>query len=623
MNRNTPEEAIERRSTPFGDALHALRTERGWTPAQLAEKTHFSRGHLVNVENGIRRPSKQLAAACDAAFGSGDRLQQLVPTPQPRGTRLALRPMQLPPMPGVFVGRVKELGELDQRLRVRSRGAIVAVYGPAGIGKTWLGLRWAHRVRNSYPDGFLYVDLHGNAGAAAHASSAAVLHDWLVALGVPQAQIPGGLTARTALFRSAMDGRRAVVVIDNAATADQVRSLLPGGVTSSVLITSRSRLTDLSVRDGVTLLSMPEMSVEESIELLRAILGSDRVDGQLDAARALAAQCGHLPGRLRLAAELAVTQRSLTLMDLARRVARDHAQTTTVVPAVAADRGVDDPSRRPREDDVNKPSVSRVYNSYLGDSQNFAADREFANRARDLIPDVHELALDNRAFLVRAVRYLANEGIDQFIDIGAGLPHQSSTHVVARAVNPTCRVLYIDNEAVTVEGLREAVADQAGLAAAQMDFRDLVTAYPNLETLARDAFDNSVIDPQRPVALIMGLLLHFVRDEDDPAATLADYREAIAPSSYVVVSHDTADGRELEMRQFAALYAETNRQLILRDYTELTRLFRDYVWIEPGITRMTLWRPDPDTRKPAQPEESPVYVGVARTPGRSVHRRWA
>jgi hypothetical protein len=277
----------------------------------------------------------------------------------------------------------------------------------------------------------------------------------------------------------------------------------------------------------------------------------------------------------------------------------------------------DDPSRRPREDDVEKPSVSRVYNSYLGEAQNFAADREFAKRARALIPDIHDLAMDNIAFLIRAIRFLAELGIDQFVDIGAGLPHKSSTHLVARAVNPHCRVLYVDNEIVTAEAMRASVADQAGLAAAQLDFRDLPAVYPGLmdDDQARDAFGNPVIDPGRPVGLVMGLLLHFVPDEESPAATLAEYCEVIAPSSYVVVSHDTADGRETEAHQFAELYAETNRQLILRDHIELARLFRGYEWIEPGITRMTLWHPDSDTRRHPHPENTPVYVGVARTPG--------
>jgi transcriptional regulator with XRE-family HTH domain len=167
MNRNTPQNA-EHRSTPFGDALRELRTARDWSQAQLADKIHWSRGHLVNVENGLRRPSIQLAEACDEAFRSGDRLQQLVPRPQSRST--GMRPMQLPPVPGIFIGRTTELSELDQRLGVRGRGAGVAVSGPAGIGKTWLCLHWADRVRDSYPDGFLYADLHGNAGPAAYTS---------------------------------------------------------------------------------------------------------------------------------------------------------------------------------------------------------------------------------------------------------------------------------------------------------------------------------------------------------------------------------------------------------------------------------------------------------------------
>jgi SAM-dependent methyltransferase len=263
---------------------------------------------------------------------------------------------------------------------------------------------------------------------------------------------------------------------------------------------------------------------------------------------------------------------------------------------------------------VDTPSVSRVYNSVLGESQNFKPDRDMAARISELIPEARELVMLNRAFLARAIRYCVAQGIDQFIDIGAGIPDAVNTHQLARAVNPDCRVLYLDNEIVTVEVLRDAVADQAGLAVDLMDFRDLPAVYAGVGESALDAYGHPVIDPARPVALLMGLMLHFIPDEARPSDTLADYRRVIAPGSYVAFSHDTADGREQDMRELARLYVKTNRQLILRDRTEITRLFRGYEWIEPGITRMSVWHPDPDTPQDLDPETTGAYVGVVRTP---------
>ena len=609
MNRNTPEE-LGRSSTPFGDALRELRTMRGWTPAVLAEKTHFSRGHVVNVENGTRRPSIQLAKACDEVFGTGTRLVQLVPSPEPRVVRTVLRPMQLPRVPRVFIGRSGLIDELNQHLGTHGDGVVV-LHGPAGVGKTWSARHWADRARAWYPDGIFYFDLHGHVASAAHASPAAVLRDALSALGIPEDLIPGSLDARSALWRSALDGRRVLIIADNAATVAQVRPLLPGSAAGDVLITSRSEFGDLAVSDGAYLIAVPEFTAAESIELLRAIIGSDRVDRDLDAAHAIADQAGYLPANVRSAAQQATDHADLTLTDLVRRLAYRHAHNSGA--SLLAPPESDD-QHRPREDDVDKPSVSRVYNSILGEAQNFAADREFAAQLRELLPDASELVLLNRGFLARAIRYCIAQGIDQVIDIGAGLPTGSSTHQIARAVDPNCRVLYVDNEIVTAERLRESVTDQAGLASILWDFRELPAAYHRLDELARDAFGDPVIDPTRPVALLMGLMLHFIPDEDHPAETLAEYRRMIAPGSYVAASHDTADGREEQMRELARLYVETNRPLILRDRTELARLFRGYDWIEPGITRMNLWHPDAETPRQPHPESTGAYVCVVRTP---------
>lgn len=131
-----------------------------------------------------------------------------------------------------------------------------------------------------------------------------------------------------------------------------------------------------------------------------------------------------------------------------------------------------------------------------------------------------------------------------------------------------------------------------------------------------DVLHNSVtaglIDLSQPVGLVMGLVLHFIPDHDDPASLLARYREAVAPGSYLIISHATADGREDDMMQFAALYEETNRPLILRDHATLAALLRGFHLVDPGIVHMPLWRPDPGDSVVEHPERTCVYAAVAR-----------
>jgi SAM-dependent methyltransferase len=262
--------------------------------------------------------------------------------------------------------------------------------------------------------------------------------------------------------------------------------------------------------------------------------------------------------------------------------------------------------RQPSEVDMDKPSVSRVYDWYRGGAANFAPDRAFGRRVQAILPELRDLALCNSRFLARAVRFCARQGVRQFLDIGSGIPEVAGTHHAAHAVDPSCRVVYVDNEAVAVEVTRRNVADDDRLGVVRDDLRDP-------RAVLNDPVTAGLIDLSEPVGLVMGLVMHFIPDRDDPAGLLARYRESVAPGSYLVLSHDTADGRETDMARVAKLYEETNRPLVLRDHATLAALLNGFQLVDPGIVHMPLWRPDSDEPVFDHPERTCIYAAVAQT----------
>ncbi|WP_412543097.1 BTAD domain-containing putative transcriptional regulator [Longispora sp. K20-0274] len=219
-------------------------------------------------------------------------------------------PAQLPHEASGFTGRVAELAALDELAAGRTPGVvIVAVTGPAGVGKTAFVVHWAHRNRTAFADGQLYADLRGFDARHPPVPPAEILRQFLRALGVPPAGMPDSADELTQLYRSTVAGRRLLVVLDNAATPDQVRPLLPGGDGCVVVVTSRRRLGGLTARDGARTVALNMLSTAESQELLAAVAGRDRLLADPDAATELAALCGHLPLALRIvAANLAATR---------------------------------------------------------------------------------------------------------------------------------------------------------------------------------------------------------------------------------------------------------------------------------------------------------------------------
>jgi SAM-dependent methyltransferase len=230
--------------------------------------------------------------------------------------------------------------------------------------------------------------------------------------------------------------------------------------------------------------------------------------------------------------------------------------------------------------DPNSPSIARVYDYLLGGKDNFAAYREVGDRLIAVFPAVVEAARENRQFLSRAVSWVANQGVGQFIDLGCGMPTAPNTHETAQAINPGARVVYVDNDAVAVSHL-QAVAAKGN---------------PGVTVVAGDVGDPGEIlgaaspglDPAAPVCVILGLLLHF-HDPDTALSLVTKYTAGLAPGSYLIISMAHGNGEDGE-RWFSTYSAGPARA---RNYSvpEITALFSGAELVPPGVVDARQWHP--------------------------------
>jgi len=263
------------------------------------------------------------------------------------------------------------------------------------------------------------------------------------------------------------------------------------------------------------------------------------------------------------------------------------------------------PAWAPHGIDLDRPSAARMYDYYLGGSHNFAIDRRAAEQAIVLWPDLPLLMQANRAFLRRAVRFLVARGIDQFLDIGSGIPTVGNVHEVAQGANPSSRVVYVDIDPVAVAHGRVLLADNPGAAAIQGDARDL--DHLLVQTEVRD-----LLDLDRPVAVLLIALLHFIPDDAEATGLVGAARAAVAPGSYIAISHASFEGRPEESRTHQELYTRTPTPMAMRSRAAITAFFHGLALVPPGVVYLPEWRPDAPEEVDDHPERFTGLAGVGR-----------
>jgi SAM-dependent methyltransferase len=256
--------------------------------------------------------------------------------------------------------------------------------------------------------------------------------------------------------------------------------------------------------------------------------------------------------------------------------------------------------------DTSVAHSARVYNYWLGGKDNFPADREAAERALAVLPGLRFAVRANRAFLERSVRFLTTEaGIRQFLDIGTGIPTANNTHEVAQAAAPESRIVYVDNDPVVLNHARALLRSvpEGKCAYLDADLRDPETI---LDQAAK------TLDFDRPVGLMLIGILHLIEDSDNPSAIVKRLVDALAPGSYLTISHPASD---IKVEEAETIKRDLNQTMVqrttYRTHEQVTALFDGLDLVEPGIVKVPQWRPDNEM---AANSPSFAWAGVGRKP---------
>lgn len=254
----------------------------------------------------------------------------------------------------------------------------------------------------------------------------------------------------------------------------------------------------------------------------------------------------------------------------------------------------------PTRDVLTRPNVARIYDYLLGGKDNFAVDREVATKVAEAAPHVVAGVRSNRAFLKRAVTYLAEAGVKQYVDLGSGLPTRDNVHQIAGRIAPESRVVYVDHDPIVLVHARALLADSRTIVV-EGDIR-------KPEQILADKDLRQHLDLSRPVGLICAAILHFVPDEDDPWGIVQTLRDQLAPGSHLVVSHVTHSEDQRQdagTRAAAELYAETTAPFVVRGREDIARFFEGFALVEPGLVAADEWR-----RRGSRTTTGPVLAGV-------------
>jgi hypothetical protein len=258
--------------------------------------------------------------------------------------------------------------------------------------------------------------------------------------------------------------------------------------------------------------------------------------------------------------------------------------------------------------DVNRPSIARIYDYHLGGTHNFPADREAAARVVSSMPELPAVLRVNREFLGRCVQYLADQGVRYFLDLGSGIPTNGNVHEIAQAVDPTARVVYVDNDPTAVGHARKLLEGNDRVAVLNADLREpkSILDDPEVQRLL-------LLDLGEPIAILMSAVLHFVPDDAEAGTLVAAYRNAMPPGSFLAISHGADTSEDAERIDTAVqTYTRAVAPLKLRTRQQVATFFEGLELVEPGVVHCSAWRqPAPEGRP------LPQICGVGRKPLRS------
>ncbi|MER7588922.1 SAM-dependent methyltransferase [Micromonospora sp. NPDC127501] len=264
--------------------------------------------------------------------------------------------------------------------------------------------------------------------------------------------------------------------------------------------------------------------------------------------------------------------------------------------------------------DPNIPSVARVYDFFLGGKDNFEVDRKVAEHALRITPDGPAAGQANRAFLRRVIRFLVSEaGIDQFLDIGSGLPTQGNVHEVATEQNPKAQVVYVDNDPIVLTHGRALLAAEGTATVIQADIREpqVILNHPDVRRF---------LDFDRPIGLLLFAILHHLGDDEDPKAVAAALIDALPSGSYVAISHFRDPGERdpegsRKAREVERIFNESLGTGRWRTDEEILSFADGLTVLEPGLVPLAEWRPEQDAPAAVQTDTYHTFVGLlARKP---------
>jgi SAM-dependent methyltransferase len=257
--------------------------------------------------------------------------------------------------------------------------------------------------------------------------------------------------------------------------------------------------------------------------------------------------------------------------------------------------------------DVQRPSVARMYDYFLGGSHNFEVDRQMARKVLDVAPQTVPIARANRAFLRRAVRYCIRAGIRQFLDIGSGIPTAGNVHDVAQQLDPAARVVYVDIDPVAVAHSTAILESNDNATVILADLRDVdaILDHPERKRL---------LDLAEPVAVLLVSVMHFIPDSDDPAGIVSAFAGAVAPGSLLVFSQASYDvpADADKAAHVKEVYGRTGTQLSPRSRAEITAMLAGWRLVEPGLTSLSEWMPDSPEDIGLDAEQAVFLAGVGR-----------